>query len=65
MTEATRDPFGPLGILLGYVNAILGIAVFIFGFRQITAVSEPSAFVVAAKGAVGDPISPQSMEPSP
>ena len=30
MTEPARDPFGPLGTLLGVVIAILGVAMLIY-----------------------------------
>jgi hypothetical protein len=33
MTEPPRDPFGRLGPLLGYIIAILGIAMLIYSFR--------------------------------
>jgi hypothetical protein len=33
MTEPPRDPFGPLGTFLGYVIAILGIAMLIDAIR--------------------------------
>jgi hypothetical protein len=44
MIEPARDPFGPHPALLGYALAILGIAMLIYTFRQISAASEPSAF---------------------
>jgi hypothetical protein len=44
MIEPDRDPFSPLGTLLGYVMAILGIAMLIYSFRQMNGDSQPSAF---------------------
>jgi hypothetical protein len=44
MIESHRDPFSPLGTMLGYVMAILGIAMLIHSFRQMSSDSQPSAF---------------------
>jgi hypothetical protein len=33
MAEPPREPFGPLGRLLGYVIAILGIAMLVYAIR--------------------------------
>jgi hypothetical protein len=43
MIEPTRDPFGPLGTLVGYVMAILGIAMLIYSFREMSGPAQPSA----------------------
>ena len=33
MRELPRDPFGPLGTVLGYVIGLLGIAILVYAIR--------------------------------
>jgi hypothetical protein len=61
MTGPPGDPFGPLGTLLGYVMAILGIAMLIYAIRQITALpvhvlwATPPTLATRACGPLGRP----------